>query len=364
MTEKQRIYPVFLPHAGCPFQCVYCNQRLVTSGGAAGFSAQRVLTGFQSQFDCLLDAARRCGGEPGELAFYGGTFTALSEDLLRAMLERVSPWVEQGVFSGIRFSTRPDTMSSPVCRLLRAYPIRTVELGVQSLSDAVLSASRRGYRAQVVRESAARVRTHGWQLGIQLMPGLPGDDRQNFLHSVAATIALRPDLVRLYPALVLPETVLARWYRQGRYRPLGLERAVAWCAAAYGAFRKAKIRVARMGLHADPELQKPGAVLAGPWHPSFGYLVKVRWWRDRVDAWLEGHLNPAAGWQPSAAAEGLAEPVADRRLTIHAANHLISEVLGPQRSNIRHWRERWHLRQVRVQGEPAWPAERLDCRWE
>lgn len=360
MTEKSRVYPIFLPHAGCPFQCVYCNQWLVTSGRAGKVSAEGLLTSFQDQFSCLVDAVRT-SSEAGEIAFYGGTFAALPEELLRSILETVCPWVRPGVFTGIRFSTRPDSLTASVCRVLEAYPIRTVELGVQSLSDAVLAATRRAYSAQVVQETASKVRNRGWQLGIQLMPGLPGDNRQSFMDTVLATIALQPNFVRLYPTVVLPETVLARWYRAGRYLPLSLEQAVAWCAAAYAAFRRAKIRVVRMGLHADLEMQKPGAVLAGPFHPSFGYLVKVRWWRDRVDAKMEELLKLSASPQPTKTAD--CQP-SDRQLTIHVAKQVISEVLGPQRQNVQYWQEQWHLPQVRVQGEPAWPTEQLECRLE
>lgn len=340
MTTRT-IYPIFLPHAGCPFQCVYCNQNSVTTERPRGHSIRDY---FQSRLDIFLDHAGQKKAAPGELAFYGGTFTAIAADDMRFMLAAVLPWVERGVFSGIRFSTRPDCLGPEICRILADYPVRTVELGVQSLVDDVLNASRRGYLAVDVTKAAALIRNMGWRLGIQLMLGLPGDQREKFVASVFATIALKPDFVRLYPTLVLPGTVLAGWYADGLYRPLTVDAAVNWCTDGYAAFVRAGISVVRMGLHADPALQKPGAVVDGPYHPAFGYLVKVNWWRRQVDRFL-------------AAADG----TQGKLLRLHAPERCISEALGPERENIDHWLHQWRLAQVEVKGEPGWAFDQFEA---
>ena len=335
------IYPIFLPHAGCPFQCVYCNQKSVTAERPREVSSREY---FQSRLEVFREHAANKSAAPGELAFYGGTFTAIAADVMRFMLDAATLWVERGVFAGIRFSTRPDCLAPEVCRMLADYPIRTVELGVQSLVDEVLTASRRGYSAVVVRDAVASVRAMGWELGIQLMLGLPGDQQEKFLASVFAAIDLKPDFVRLYPTLVLPGTVLADWHAGARYRPLTLDEAIAWCTEAYAAFLQADIPVARMGLHADPALRGPGAIVAGPYHPAFGYLVKVNWWRKQVD-----RILAAAEWTRG------------KRLLLQAPERCISEVVGPERANVKRWLSHWGLARVEVRGEPDWEFNRFEA---
>lgn len=328
MTSENRIYPIFLPHAGCPFQCVYCNQNAVTSSSFG----DSPLFSFQEQFRRLIEDAQQ-QNISGEIAFYGGTFTALPLPMLRDILESVSPWVRKGVFTGIRFSTRPDGISPPVCSFLKRYPVRTVELGVQSFSDKVLLKSCRGYKAETVHRAISLVKANGWSLGLQLMAGLPGDTRERFTDSVAEAIRVRPSLLRIYPTLVLQGTLLAQWYRQGIYRPLSLEEAIDWCTTAYDACLQADIPLARLGLHADPELEKPGTVLAGPHHPALGYLVRVRWWRNRIDEAIAG-LGPISG-----------------PLTIRVPERSISEIIGPGRSNMIYWKNRWRLERIQIERE-------------
>jgi len=348
IMQKTRIYPIFLPHAGCPFQCVYCNQSLVTSFSRFdAVNGAGLISHFRHVLTQLVEDVRRTS-LPGEIAFYGGTFTALPMETLDEMLGEASRWVEAGVFSGVRFSTRPDGITSAVCSFLSQYPIRTIELGVQSLSDWVLFESRRGYTAKTVAMAAGFVREHGWELGIQLMPGLPGDASHLFMESVHAAIALQPAFVRLYPTIVLSRTLLAEWYRMGKYQPLTLDEGIGWCALAYDAFLGASIPVARMGLHADPELEKPGRILAGPYHPAFGYLVRVHWWRSKVDESMQTSPDPQPG----------------RGLIIRVPERFVSEALGPRQSNIAYWQAKWHPERIRVQGMEGWPAGRLECAWE
>ncbi len=331
MAPRKRIYPIFLAHAGCPFRCVYCNQRAMTASAAS--REPGVIPQVRRQLNGLLQDAQR-HGHPGELAFYGGTFTALPPSVLRQILETVAPLVERGIFSGLRFSTRPDGISEELCLWLRQYPITTIELGVQSLVDAVLQQSRRGYSRAAVELAVGLIRRYEWRLGLQLMVGLPGDSARRFAETVAGTLTLQPDFVRIYPTLVMTGTELADWYRAGSYVPLALADAVSWCAAAYEAFFRAQIPIARLGLHADPELAKPGTVIAGPHHPAFGYLVRVEWWKMRVDRHLEDHQDELAG----------------KAMTLLVAEPSVSEVIGPNRANVRHWLGKWHLTAVAVKG--------------
>ncbi len=345
MAAGVRIYPIFIPHLGCPFQCVYCNQNAVTDAGLAGCSKEEISPVIIEKIARLAEDSKR-SNHPGEISFYGGTFTALPTSIVRDLLDAASYWVGKGVFSGIRFSTRPDGITPDICSLLEAFPVSTVELGVQSLSNHVLKEARRGYAAETVLEAARLVRERGWTLGVQLMPGLPGDSRARFMETVSGTVAMRPGLVRIYPTLVLEGTRLFEWLQQGLYKPLSLDEAISWCVEAYEAFLQVDIPVARMGLHADPELEKPGRVQAGPHHPAFGYLVRVHWWRDRADRRLQT-MSKGSG-----------------RLKLVVPSRSISEVKGPALCNLSHWKEKWLLDEVTVQGDPSLQPMQMELLWQ
>ncbi len=316
------IYPVFLPHAGCPFQCIYCNQRAVVSSGDSGSDIIGVV---ESTLKDYCNQVRK-SGRSGEIAFFGGTFTALPVRLIESILASASFAVKQGVFTGIRFSTRPDCFRDEVMDLLVKNPIRTVELGVQSLSDDVLQKSRRAYSVSSVLDAARLVKNQGWKLGIQLMAGLPGDDMQIFIESMNKAIGMEPDFLRLYPTLVLEGTPLADSYRQGVYTALSLDRAIEWLTPAYDLTIRAGIPVIRMGLHSDPALEKPGVVIAGPYHPAFGCLVKSRWWRDRLDRDFVSSPELRGG-----------------EIFLHVAPNQVGDAIGHRRSNIGHWKNRWNI---------------------
>jgi histone acetyltransferase (RNA polymerase elongator complex component) len=343
MRSKPVIYPIFLPHAGCPFRCVYCNQEALAATPARTGPVEYA----RSEMERFAEIVR-AAGRPGELAFYGSTFTALPHDAIVTILDFAASLVAEGVFSGIRFSTRPDALAPGVCGLLSGYPVRTVEIGVQSFSDAVLAASMRGYPASAASTAARLVKEHGWALGLQLMAGLPGDSKELFLESVRRALALAPNFVRIYPAVVLEGTVLARWLAEGRYRPLSLEEAIDWTHCACELLDRAGVPAARIGLHADAGIQQPGVVVAGPFHPAFGYLVRVRRWRRRVDQMLAECNADCAG----------------KALTVRVPSRYLSEAFGPRRENVRYWADRWELRCVAVEGEPEMSADRVELALE
>jgi hypothetical protein len=211
--------------------------------------------------------------------------------------------------------------------------VTTVELGIQSLSNTVLQASRRGYSKHDALEACELVRQHHWNLGVQLMVGLPGDSQGGFLATVDETIAVRPDFVRLYPLLVFPGTELACWTACGQYQPLTVEEAVAWCVPAFDACSRTGIPIIRMGLMFSGGGDPGSRIVAGPWHPAFGQLVRSAWWRVRIDE--------AVGHAPDGR-QG-------RCLTIRVGQRHVSDVLGWKRQNLDHWQARWDLSQVRIE---------------
>jgi len=218
------------------------------------------------------------GRRGGEVAFYGGSFTSLSPASQEAYLAAVVPSLSSGRVDGIRVSARPDALGEEQVAFLREWGVTTVEIGVQSFAPEVLQRSERGHGAEAVFSSVPRLRRAGLQVGLQLMPGLPGGDRAEALRSLDAALALSPDFLRIYPTVVLRGTPLANEYLAGRYRPWPLELAVDLCADMARRCRHQNVPVIRWGLHNQPELTNGATLLAGPWHPAFGQLVRARLW--------------------------------------------------------------------------------------
>ncbi|MFZ5774490.1 MAG: elongator complex protein 3 [Thermodesulfobacteriota bacterium] len=264
------VIPIFIAHEGCPHRCLFCDQRAISgAGGEAVGPAQVVET-----VRLWLSRPRRHGGAPVEVAFYGGSFTMLPRSRQEELLAAVQPFLRAGQVGGIRLSTRPDAIDDGIADFLRRHRVSMVELGAQSLSDSVLAGSRRGHTAAQVGEAVACLRRAGLRVGLQLMLGLPGDSTRRARASAEAAAALRPDLVRLYPTLVIEGSPLSALYRQGRYAPLSLHKAVALAGRMWRIFASCDIPVARMGL--QPSASLDASLLAGPHHPAFGELVLSR----------------------------------------------------------------------------------------
>ncbi len=270
VTKRYWIFPVFLPNIGCPHRCAFCDQRAVT--GQEGS-----LPEIQDLNDCF-EKVRFSGKQAKDafltrqIAFFGGNFTAIPRSIQKRYLDWASDKVARGYVNSIRFSTRPDALGEHEFVFLKNYPVGTVEVGVQSLNDEVLRKVERGHTSLDCERAVARVVRQGWEAGVQLMPGLPGETLESFLSGVERVSQWTVRYVRLYPAVVLKETRLAEDYAQGVYTPLTLEKAITWCARACDILEARGIEVIRMGLPASERLQE--SVVAGPYHPAFGFLVQ------------------------------------------------------------------------------------------
>jgi len=280
--EKPLIVPIFIPNQGCPHRCVFCDQEKITSQPASPIDGQRVHE--------LLDLARRstsfCERKHREVAFYGGTFASLPENTIRELLGAVAPYLQEGIFHSVRVSTRPDSLDEKKAALLKALGVSTVELGTQSMDDEVLRMTRRGHTALDTERTVDLLMQHRFRVGIQLMPGLPGDSAERFSATVQKVIRMKPDMVRLYPVIVIRGTELAQWVESGKYQPLALEKAVRICAESCLRLEEAGIPVIRIGLMASVSLREKGQVLGGPWHGSFGHLVRSEIYQRRIEAFL------------------------------------------------------------------------------
>lgn len=291
MPKSQITIPVFLPNRGCPSRCVFCNQR-VSGGADIAATPEEARTKIVSYLETIDPSLTRV-----EAAFFGGNFTGLPRAEQEAYLSAVHRFIADGRVHGLRVSTRPDCIDMDGVELLARHGVDTVELGVQSLSDAVLAEARRGHTAEDVYRAVDILKSAGMSVILQLMAGLPGDSRETCLASVREAAGLDPAGARIFPTVVLRGTELERMFLAGDYVPLTLEEAVGVCAEMYGIFAGRGVPVIRMGLH--PLKDGAADAVAGPYHPAFGFLVKSRFRRGEMEAALREAIarpgSPAGG---------------------------------------------------------------------
>ena len=258
----------FVPHLGCPNQCSFCNQKTI-SGQQKPPSPEEVRQVCQEALEHLGERA-----EKAEIAFFGGSFTAIEHKYMVSLLEAAFPFVGKGKFSGIRISTRPDAVENEVLKLLRGYGVTVIELGAQSMDDEVLKRNLRGHTAAQVEDASRRIRQHGFSLGLQMMTGLDGQDDAGCLDTAARLAELEPQCVRIYPTVVLRGTLLAERFLNGSYAPPSLEETVSLGARLLDFFEGKNIPVIRFGLHASKDVE--GQMLAGGYHPALRELCEAR----------------------------------------------------------------------------------------
>jgi len=264
------VIPIFIPHEGCPHQCLFCNQHGISGHIAPPVSGAEVGATIRS----WLERTRPANRTEVEVAFYGGSFTGLPVSRQIELLGAVQPFCQQGVVREIRLSTRPDYIDGERLDLLVRHRVSTIELGVQSCDDRILRRSGRGHTVADSVVASRLIKERGLRLGVQLMLGLPGENFRSLRQTTATVIRLGPDFVRIYPTLVLRGSGLERLYHQGGYRPLSLGRAVVSAAYLKKRFDDQGIGVVRMGLQPTAELER--SLVAGPHHPAFGEMVKAR----------------------------------------------------------------------------------------
>ena len=280
MSARESIIPVFVPHLGCPNDCVFCNQRRI-SGSIEPAKPEDVAAAIEHAKVVTPEGTRR------QLAFYGGSFTAIPDAEQEALLGAAQPYLKSGVISSIRLSTRPDAIDGAVLARLHRYGVETIELGAQSMSDRVLALSGRGHTVQDVVDASNAIKAAGFRLILQMMTGLPGSDDDSDVESAKAIAALHPDGVRVYPTVIVRDTVLCDMWRAGRYKEHTVEDAVRVCARILPIFEAAGIPVIRLGLNPTEDLSGGDAV-AGAYHPALGELVRARIMRGKAEALLSG----------------------------------------------------------------------------
>lgn len=320
---KEPIVPFFISHRGCPHRCIFCDQEKIAGSAGNLPVAGEIL-------DRVADYRQTSGCQAVEVAFYGGSFTGLALDEQWRLLSPLRDLLARGVVSSVRVSTRPDAIDEAMASFLREWGVRTVELGVQSMDDMVLERAERGHGAADVVRAVSVLRAEGLVVGLQLMPGLPGDTDEISLASLSRALDLGPDFLRIYPTVVVKGTALARLYAAGHYHPLSLGAAVTLCKKMLHLARLRGVPVIRLGLQPTADLASDGTVLAGPYHPAFRQIVEAELCYDLLERLIPQGSGP---------------------VTVYCFPSKVADVAGQRRKNIRRLHHDRGVRVEKVRGD-------------
>ena len=277
--------PIFIPHEGCPHDCVFCNQRKIT-GSDTSFTREDIISTIEAHLatlpvkDCYIEAA-----------FFGGSFTGISAEKQEEFLATASNYIKDGKIHGIRVSTRPDYISREILSRLVRYGVTTIELGVQSMDDEVLKLANRGHTSYDVEKAVSVIREYPVNLGLQMMTGLLGDTDGKSVETCEKIIKLKPDFVRIYPTLIVKGTHLEELYKRGEYTPYSVSDAVNLCKKLLVKFHEKDIPVIRVSLVTTDEISRDGSVVAGPFHECFRELVEGEIYYDKLCLLLDDEKN-------------------------------------------------------------------------
>lgn len=302
---RKKIIPIFVPHQGCPHDCIFCNQQKITgvSTDMTGEKAREIIEESLKTID--LDAEI-------EIAFFGGSFTAIDKEKQIELLSVAKEYKDKKIVKDIRMSTRPDCIDEEELQLIKDYGATIIELGVQSMDEGVLLESLRGHKADVVYESSKLIKEFGFTLGLQMMVGLPTDSEEKCIYTAKEFVKIKPSFVRIYPTLVIKDTGLENAYKEGDYKSFELDESVNIVKKLIVLYTVNDIKIIRVGLQATDDIQLGIDVIAGPYHPAFRELVDSRMIRDYLGSIL---------------------PREFKEIVIASSNSHISTIVGNKRCN-------------------------------
>ncbi|HBF7698387.1 TPA: radical SAM protein [Clostridioides difficile] len=312
---KKRIIPIFVPHKGCPHDCIFCNQKKITgvSTDVTSEDARNIIEECLETIDKDADV---------EIAFFGGSFTAIDIDIQKSLLSVAKEYVEKGLVKDIRMSTRPDCIDEDILSMLKEYKTSIIELGVQSLDEKVLLDSIRGHQSEIVYKSSKMIKNIGIKLGLQMMIGLPADTEEKCIFTAKKFVELKPDCVRVYPTLVVKDTGLEKLMEQNKYNPFTLEESVNIVKKVLVLFYVNNINVIRVGLQATDDIQIGKAVLAGPYHPAFRELVEADMIKDYLEFVILQNKNI-------------------KQMLVKSNKKNISKIIGNKKTNVKYMEEKF-----------------------
>ncbi len=308
---------LFVPDEGCPHQCSFCNQKTI-SGKTKKLTVEDI--------DQAVKIASQNGDGKGEIAFFGGSFTAIEKEYMVSLLKRAKMYIDEGLFEGIRISTRPDCITEEILTLLKEYGVTSIELGCQSMDDEVLLKNGRGHTSDDVVKAAELIKNFGFELGVQMMTGLYGDSDDGAMKTAEKLIALSPDTARIYPTVVLQKTKLCELFERNEYKPQTVEEAAELCAKLLTMFEEKNIKVIRLGLHSGGNVEE--GFVAGAYHPAFREICESKIYLGKILDIIEK------------------EKIPEGNITLTVNKKCVSALVGQKRSNIEKLRSMGYICQV------------------
>lgn len=305
--KKHSNISIFIPHMGCPNMCSFCNQHTISNSVAP--SPKEV-------GEMLANACENLPEGEAEIAFFGGSFTAIGRDYMTALLEQAYPYVNGGKVCGIRCSTRPDCIDGDVLNVLKSYGVTAIELGAQSMDNAVLAANNRGHSAEDVYNASVLIKEYGFELGLQMMTGLYLSTPEKDIETAEKIAEIKPDTVRIYPTVILKGTRLGELYKSGEYMPYSFETAAEICADMLEMFERKDIRVIKLGLHASETVEAD--MLGGFYHPAFREICEGILFRREIEKHIE----------------------AGGKYIVYTAPNAVSKAAGQKKCNIKYFSEK------------------------
>ena len=326
MSKNHYIIPIFVPHQGCPHDCVFCNQKKIT-GLDTDINGEDVDNIIKEYLVTIPKDSKIV-----EVAFFGGSFTAIRKDKQKELLSAANKYKVKGLIKSIRLSTRPDNIDEEILYLLKENGVDIIELGVQSLDKDVLIQSYRGHSVEDVFNSSKLIKEYGFSLGLQMMIGLPGDDFKKSINTALNIIDIKPDFVRIYPTLVVRDTYLEKMYINKEYIPLSIDEAVRICSYLLMLFNVSHISVIRLGLQATENISFDKDVVSGPFHPAFRQLVESKIYFSILKMYLSS------------------KNVISKEITITINNKNISNLVGQKSYNIKKIKEIFNISKIKIKG--------------
>ncbi len=296
------VIAIFIPHSGCRNECVFCNQKSIT-GKAVPPSIEETRN--------IIEENLKTFRQKPQIAFFGGSFTGIGGSEMEGYLSAAQEYIDKGLVSSVRLSTRPDYIDPHILDILQKYSVRNIELGAQSMDDEVLKLSGRGHDSEAVRRASRLIKERGITLGLQMMTGLPGDSFEKSLYTAEEFVRLGAEETRIYPTVVITKTKLSEMMASGEYVPDTLDEAIEKAAMCYEVFYKNHVKVLRIGLQNSEGLKKEA--VGGAYHDSLGELVFSRVIRRAAEKAGSGEIRFNA--------------------------KMTSKVIGQKRSNLKYFEE-------------------------
>ena len=316
--SKHYIIPIFVPHRGCPHDCIFCNQKKIT-GSEKDITKEDVISTIEQHLSTMDKDAYI------EVSFFGGSFTGIPIDTQKEFLSVAHSYLKKGLINNIRLSTRPDYINKDILDHLKEYEVGIIELGVQSLDEKVLEVSERGHSIEDVYYASEIIKEYGFTLGLQMMVGLPCDTFEKDIETAKKIISLKPDFVRIYPALTIKNTHMEYMYNKNLYTPLTVDEAAKICKELYIMFYKSNVPIIRLGLQTTEQINVNKDVVAGPFHPSFREIVESLVLNDMIVYYINNFYKSKKSITIYISSKNISKLYADKKRVFYNTINQISD---------------------------------------